>query len=102
MNRKKDTGLFKKEQSPEERATMIRGLARKLDTIVGFRAVSEKGYSLDEGEKDAIVDYCEARGAEREKVYSVLDKMGRPFETSDQHFSAKCRLCHTLRNYCCC
>ena len=87
--------------TPEQR-NRLNELGEKLAEIVGFGAVLEKGYRLNQEEIVVIAEYSSLLGARKEYVTKILSNAGRPFTLNDPAFLSECNLCKSLRNYCCC
>jgi len=77
-------------------------LEETVREIVGFGAVSDLGYKLSETEIKTISEYVSSRGGNSERAELVLREKGRPFSVGDLSFRARCLICNSLRNYCCC
>jgi hypothetical protein len=89
-------------EQTNNRQQRIHDLATQISNIVGFGAVAELGYKLNEDEVGDIVEYAEAQGGNPGYVEKVVRGRGRPFSLYDPNFKSECFICHDLRNYCCC
>lgn len=97
--------LAEKKQAEAEKKQKkeLAKLEKKIEGIVGFEIVRTKGPKLNPEEIKTLLDYVELKGGSREYVEPIISgAIGRPFDLGDYTFKAKCTLCGSLRNYCCC
>jgi hypothetical protein len=78
-------------------------LEREVNEIVGFDAVTKRGWEMSPRERGTLIEYLQARHPNCNKEYfESRVPTRRPFDVSDYSFSQKCMICGASRNYCCC